>query len=903
MALNNLGIRARILLSTLVPAAIMAILLGGYLTRTQLNDLHESQRTLGQSLARQLVPASEYGLFTRNTAALQSLADSYMVDEQIAGIVIRDAQGAILARAGLEKLPAAAANLAFIQPVHAGSNSRGSMESLLTEQPATEARTANTPALLGTVTINLSSASISARSTEILADGAIIVTLALFAMLLLNVVVSRSVTRPLQVAIAAIRRFGKGNLNARVKSDAGGELGELASGINDMATIVQNAQERLQEEILQATKELQETLEAVEVKNVELDLARKRALTASQVKSEFLANMSHEIRTPMNAIVGFTRLLEKTPLDADQQDYLHTISESAETLLKLLEDVLNLSRIEAGRLTLETEIFSPVTCADSVLGLIAEQAYKKKLELVFHHTGALPESVRGDAGKMRQILLNLLHNAVKFTDTGNITLTIMPGEIEEKRLWLKFTVTDTGPGISQEQKDLLFQPFAQLENTATKLHGGAGLGLAICQRLSVALGGRLTLENLEPVGSVFTLHLPFDLASSLPAQAAPDLAGKHVALYDNRAVPRNLLAARLQEAGMHCWATEQLDALLKETRDGTGKNGKFDIVILALDTTQTRFGDNLHQLWRDAEHPPVLTLVNSVDKSIQRRIARSLDCKVLPQHASFTSMQQALSELLDPAAADAATQNPNTLPTLDGRKILVVEDNRINARLITEMLLRLDATPQVVETGQAAILSLDANPPDAILLDLHLPDMDGLAVAREMRASRVGSQLRIYALTASSDPALARAARDAGVDDVLVKPVDESQLARLLATRAAGSGSNQHETEDRLLNTPPALPDAPLRAMLQKDLPAILKSATLAAAQQDYPALAAAAHQLSGTAAFCKLPGLLETASHLEKLAAEQKHGRAITGHITRLEKEINSVLAVLAIEDSSSPH
>lgn len=876
MALRNLGIRARLLLSTLLPAMILAILLGGYLTHTQLSDLHEFQQTLGHSLAQQLAPASEYGLFTKNAATLQILAESYMINDQVTGVVIRDESDQILARAGIEYLGKEAALYSYTESVYAGGSNETRLEALLTERGS--ARPAQQPKsqLLGTVTINLSSDAISVRRNNILLHSAIIIILSLFTILILSFIVSRSVTSPLQEAIRAIRRFGKGQLNARVRDVSGGELGELATGINDMAGIVQNAQERLQEEISQATKELQETLESVEIKNVELDLARKRALTASQVKSEFLANMSHEIRTPMNAIVGFTRLLQKTPLDADQQEYLTTISGSAETLLHLLEDVLNLSRIEAGRLTLDTEAFCPVACTETVLGLIAEQAYRKRLELAFHHTGNIPLSVRGDAGKLRQILLNLLHNAVKFTDTGSITLTITPGEIEEKRLWLQFSVQDTGPGISQEQKDLLFQPFAQLENTATKLHGGAGLGLAICQRLSNALGGKLLLKNIEPIGTAFILHLPFDRTNSIPAQPKSELADRHIAVYDRRATPREYLVAMLQAAGANCWSTEQLETLLTKTRtrkDGDSKS--FDVVIIALDTAQTRFGDNLHRLWQDTEHPPVLALVNSVDKSVQRRIARALQCKVLPQHASFFSVQLAIQELLNPAAAEETVYLENDKTKLEGRKILVVEDNRINARLITEILLRLEATPQVVETGQAAIISLDSNPPDAILLDLHLPDMDGLEVARAMRASRVGSQLRIYALTASSDPALARAARAAGVDDVLLKPVDEATLAYLL-----GSGETTTRSGTPGNFNPPAAGAAPADiraplAMLQQDLPVMREKCLAAIEARDLDALKDMIHQLNGAAGFCKL-GALQTAAAAVEQAIDMQDWDAI---------------------------
>lgn len=893
MALRDLGIRARILLSTLLPATILAILLGGYLAHTQLKDLQDFQQTLGRSLAQQLAPASEYGLFTKNSATLQELAESYMINEQVTGVVIRDEKKQVLARTGIEKPDENINQYSYTESVYAGGNNRSRLDALLTERGSENSTYFTADKLLGTVTINLSPDTISEKRNNIFFNSAIIVSFALLTILVLGVIVSRSVTNPLQDAIRSVARFGRGQLNVRVKNISGGELGELATGINDMASIVQNAQERLQEEINQATKELQETLESVEIKNVELDLARKRALAASQVKSEFLANMSHEIRTPMNAIVGFTRLLQKTPLDADQQEYLTTISESAETLLRLLEDVLNLSRIEAGRLTLDTEEFSPVACAESVLNLIAEQAYRKRLDLIFHHGNDLPSSVRGDAGKLRQILMNLLHNAVKFTDTGNITLAITSGEIEEKRIWLNFTVQDTGPGISKEQKDLLFQPFAQLENTATKLHGGAGLGLAICQRLSTALGGKLELENIEPIGSSFTLRLPFDRETSSPVKKNSELTDRYVAVYDRRSLSRDYLVANLQASGADCWETDQLESLLIRTATGrSGDRKNFDAIIISLDTTQTRFGDNLHGLWQDASHPPVLALVNSVDKTVQRRIARALKCKVLPQHASFFNIQQALQELLNPAAEVEDDPAGYSRKTLEGQKILIVEDNRINARLITEMLIRLDALPQIVETGRAAIVSLDANPPDAILLDMHLPDMDGLEVARALRASRVGNQLRIYALTASSDPALAQAALEAGVDEVLVKPVDEATLVKTLGNSKkirTPDTPNKNASPD-MARAAPTDSQTPLD-MLREDLPVLRNNCLTAIEKQDLRMLKDIIHQLNGAAGFCKLDALQAAAAAMERAIDAQNWDMVLASwqevamHITNVNK------------------
>ncbi|HET9679184.1 MAG TPA: ATP-binding protein, partial [Gammaproteobacteria bacterium] len=779
-ASKSISLRQLVLIIAILPATVLALLMGIYFTGAQLNDLTRSYRLIGEHLTDQLATLSEYPLYTGDKAALQKIANTLLRDNQVALVEIHDANGLLLAKASAQSVTPAIinasveSNLKFTRRIQAMNPQPSQFDALLTE-PVVRSTKADKSAIpiLGTVSVVLAQQNILNRRNALLLRGALIVSCALGLIFLLAWQVSKYITRPLEGVIHATRQFRDGALNTRVDANSLGELRDLQAGFNAMADSVQEAQDKLQEEIGYATKELQQTLEAVEIKNVELDLARKRAIAASHIKSEFLANMSHEIRTPMNAIVGFTQLMEKTPLDADQQDYLRTIKQSADTLLKLLEDVLNLSRIEAGKLHLEEHPFSPAQLAENSLQMIAGQAYQKQLELVCKVDNGLPETVLGDSGKLQQILINLLFNAVKFTAQGTVSLHISAGRQDSNHRWLNFTVSDTGAGISRVQQDQLFQPFTQLENTATKSYGGAGLGLVICRKLAETMQGDITLESRPGVGSTFIVSLPFGSVAEAALPAKSLYTGLHVALYERHPAAATALRQRLQSLGMTVWQTTRLDKLLEELKTTQADADKaYDFVILSLDHSETRYGDNLYQLWDKLDYPPkCLILANTVEKGIHRRFERTLGGVCLPKFANNDTLLTGLAQLFrDGTPRKELDESQELSPSnLQGKTVLVIEDNRINRKLITEMLRQLKADIQTAETGKAALDIIALAVPDCILLDMHLPDTNGFEILQKLQSMQC--KATVIVLTASSDPELAAQAIQEGARSVLVKPV------------------------------------------------------------------------------------------------------------------------------------
>ena len=309
---------------------------------------------------------------------------------------------------------------------------------------------------------------------------------------------AKRITAPISEMASVVEKISLGRLNARVKGEYKGEIGLLQHGINEMAVAMSKHHEEMQDSIDLATSELRETLDQMEVQNIELDITRKKAQQAASVKSEFLANMSHELRTPLNGVIGFARQLLKTKMTNNQIDYLQTIERSAESLLNIINDILDFSKLEAGKLTLEHIPFNLRDSLDETMHLLAQSAHEKNIELSLMVNEDVPKELIGDPMRLQQILINLIGNAVKFTEKGNIELQIQCPERKDdnhNNIKLKFIISDTGIGISEKQQKQLFQAFGQADSSITRQYGGTGLGLVITQKLVRQMKGRIDLSS------------------------------------------------------------------------------------------------------------------------------------------------------------------------------------------------------------------------------------------------------------------------------------------------------------------------------------------------------------------------------------------------------------------------
>jgi PAS domain S-box-containing protein len=540
--------------------------------------------------------------------------------------------------------------------------------------------------------------------------------------------------------------------------------------------------------------ELKETELHLQEVNEELVVARDRAEAASRAKSEFLANMSHEIRTPMNAIIGLARLLEEAPLAPRERGYLHKIQFATQSLLSLVNDVLDFSRVEAGQLVLEHAHFNLQHILDSISVMLSGSAADKGVELVYDIDPALPTGLAGDPMRLQQVLLNLISNAIKFTAQGEVVLTVRPASgmprPGDRALLVEFVVRDTGIGIAPEQQAGIFDAFSQVDSGTSRKFGGAGLGLAICRQLADMMGGAISVSSAPGRGAEFLFACPLECAEA--AEVAPAAAGKalSVLVVDDNASVRQALHAAGSSFGwqMACAAgAAQALSLLQERH--------YDLLLLDRDMPGTDGPALLLQLPDGLALPPVLMMTSEhLATTLGQQSAALGLAGVLAKPVSPARLLERVSALLagDQATAGVLTQLEHS--PLHGRladmRILLVEDNEINQEVAQYMLLHAGATVEVAANGKLAVELLSAAPEryDVVLMDVQMPVMNGYDATREIRSLGLLT-LPIIAMTANVLEDDRRRAAEAGMNAHVAKPIDVEELiavlTRLVTIRSA----------------------------------------------------------------------------------------------------------------------
>lgn len=788
--MTNYSLRARMMILILAPTVLIGLLLSIFFVVHRYNDLQRQLEDAGASIIEPLAVSSEYGMNLQNRESIGQLISVLhrRHSDIVRAISVYDDHNRLFVTSNFHldpsqmQLPAGAPF-----PRRLSVDRHGDIMILRTpiisesyspdESAIADAK--NTKNMLGYVALELDLKSVRLQQYKEIFISSVMMLFCIGIALIFGWRLMRDVTGPIRNMVNTVDRIRRGQLDSRVEGFMLGELDMLKNGINSMAMSLAAYHEEMQHNIDQATSDLRETLEQMEIQNVELDLAKKRAQEAARIKSEFLANMSHELRTPLNGVIGFTRLTLKTELNPTQRDHLNTIERSANNLLAIINDVLDFSKLEAGKLILESIPFPLRNTLDEVVTLLAHSSHDKGLELTLNIKNDVPDNVIGDPLRLQQVITNLVGNAIKFTESGNIDILVEKRALSNTKVQIEVQIRDTGIGIPERDQSRLFQAFRQADASISRRHGGTGLGLVITQKLVSEMGGDISFHSQPNRGSTFWFHINLDLNPNViidgPSTAC--LAGKRLAYIEPNATAAQCTLDLLSDTPVEVIYSPTFSAL---------PLAHYDIMILSVPVTFREPLTMQHErLAKAASMTDFLLLALPCHAQINAE-------KLKQGGAAACLLKPLTSTRLLPALTEYCQLNHHPEPLLmDTSKItmtvMAVDDNPANLKLIGALLEDKVQHVELCDSGHQAVDRAKQMQFDLILMDIQMPDMDGIRACELIHQLPHQQQTPVIAVTAHAMAGQKEKLLSAGMNDYLAKPIEEEKLHNLLLRYKPGA--------------------------------------------------------------------------------------------------------------------
>ncbi|KTC87746.1 MULTISPECIES: two-component system sensor histidine kinase LetS [Legionella] len=899
--MKRLGIKYQLRITTLIPVFLVALLFALFYNGEFNKNLKQHMSRLGEAYIRQLLPAAQFAMLRNDSRTLQGLINASTVNPEVKALAFYNAQGQLLAYRGgkhsihqpfkppeftgdyIESKQIKPYTINFIAPI---TIPKFNLYSTTPFKTLTNPIALQADDILGWLSIDIDTQSMLIKQYRMYIITIFITLLGLLMSLTIHYFLSKRIYLPISRLRRSMKQILSNEFETHINVNSPGELGIIERGCAHLQKQYLSTVNDLNHHIEVATGDLQQSLELLEEKNIELSLEKKKTEEKSRQKSEFIANMSHEIRTPMNGVIGFTNVLLESKLDSLQLDYVKTIKSSAQDLLTIINDILDYSKMDAGKLHLDCIPLDIRACIDEVLALITPNVHKKGIDLIPSTAINVPKTVLGDPLRIKQVITNLISNAVKFTDHGYVLIRTNIEQESEKDYTLCISVTDTGIGISPEDQTRLFNAFNQADTTITRRFGGSGLGLVIGKKLAEAMQGKITLTSEVNKGSTFAVRLKLEklAAYEVEKHQSQRFDNLKVLCYDD-----NPLYLEAMCNGLGFWGIEtvpinafnQLEAAFAEHTDCT----------LAFINVNEGCEKQVAQVLRKQTISNVLVSKWPIHDP-QTLGARAFLFKPISIQKLHETIEILLNQATQTLSSDHELDKLRSQLRLAYPELLIAEDNPVN-RMLLNSLLNEHTSIEAVDNGEEAVKACQSKRFNVILLDLQMPKLNGLDAARMIRQeSMLNKQTPIVVISANSTDLNKERLQKSGVDLCLQKPIDEKQLLNHLLTFLNKSkpaaidwqlcvqkvSGNQALAEEFL---------ARFVDELHKNREEFLQLLQ----NKDIKGLETAAHKLHGACCFCGVPHLQSHVVHLEKQAKHVKSIEELKSTFAELIQSIDEVI------------